>query len=142
MIYLDTSSLLKLLAAEPESPAVQAAVRVEPEAVISPLSELETLVQLRAMWLGGELSARQRNQILARFEAMRQEDPFSFPQISGATFSPALRQHKTAGRVHCRGFDRLHLAAMEELAINRLMTNDSSQAEAAKALGFEVVIPR
>ena len=141
MIYLDTSSLLKLLIAEPESPAVQNAVRSESDAVISPLSELEAVVQLRGMWLGGELSARQQNQILARFQAMRQEEPFLFPQISGAIFSTALRQHQAAGKVHCRGFDRLHLAAMEELAIKRLMTNDGSQAAAAKALGFEVIFP-
>ncbi len=141
MIYLDTSSLLKLLIAEPESPAVQMAVRSESDAVISPLSELEALVQLRGMWLGGELSARQQKQILARFQAMRQEEPFLFPQISGTIFPTALRQHQAAGKVHCRGFDRLHLAAMEELAIKRLMTNDGSQAAAAKALGFEVIVP-
>ncbi|MDB6021220.1 MAG: Ribonuclease VapC [Pedosphaera sp.] len=141
MIYLDTSSLLKLLVAEPESPAVQMAVQLESDAVVSPLSELEILVQLRAMWLGGELSIQQRNQVLARFQAMREEEPFLFPQIPGTIFPTALRQHQAAGRVHCRGFDRLHLAAMEELAIRRLMTNDGSQAAAAKALGFEVIVP-
>ncbi len=142
MIYLDTSSLLKLLIAEPESPAVQRVVLSESEAVVSPLSELETLIQLRGMWLGGELSLLQQNQVLARFHAMRQEAPFVFLQVPGTLFTTALRQHQAAGKIHCRGFDRLHLAAMEELAIKRLMTNDDSQAAAAKVLGFEVIVPR
>jgi uncharacterized protein with PIN domain len=42
---------------------------------------------------------------------------------------------------HCRTLDRLHLAAMTELDVARLMTHDAVQAQAARALGFEVVIP-
>ena len=37
--------------------------------------------------------------------------------------------------------DRLHLAAMEELRISRLMTHDARQAEAAWELGYEVISP-
>jgi predicted nucleic acid-binding protein len=46
-----------------------------------------------------------------------------------------------ARRVHCRTLDRLHLAAMEELSLRRLMTTDTAQAAGGKALGFEVVSP-
>jgi predicted nucleic acid-binding protein len=35
----------------------------------------------------------------------------------------------------------LHLAAMEELKISRLMTHDERQAKAAVEAGFEVVRP-
>jgi hypothetical protein len=35
----------------------------------------------------------------------------------------------------------LHLAAMEELKISRLMTHDESQAQAAMEAGFKVVRP-
>ena len=142
MIYLDTSSLLKLLLPEPESAAVHAVVVSEKDAIISPLAELETLVQLRGMWLGGELSTSQHHHLHARLRTMRQNEPFIFPEIPGATFITALRQHQEAGRIHCRAFDRLHLAAMEELGVRRLMTNDGNQAAVAKALGFEVIMPR
>jgi len=142
MIYLDTSSLLKLLIPEPESPAVHAAVMPEAEVVVSPLAELETLIQFRALWLGGELTAPQQKRSLARMVEMRREKPFAFPQLPGTAFATAIRQHLAAGRLHCRAFDRLHLAAMEELALNRLMTHDMSQAAAARALGFEVLVPK
>ena len=56
-------------------------------------------------------------------------------------FETAFRQHVGAGRTHCRTLDRLHLAAMTEPDVARLMTHDVAQARAARALVFEVVIP-
>jgi hypothetical protein len=40
-----------------------------------------------------------------------------------------------------RTLDRLHLAAMEELGLHRLMTHDVPQAEAARVLGYAVLSP-
>ncbi len=141
MIYLDTSSLLKVLLPEPESAAANAAVLAETEVAISPLTELELLVQFRGMWLGGELRTSHHQRLRARLQMMKQDSPFVFPQIPGVAFATALKQHEASDEIHCRAYDRLHLAAMEELGINRLMTNDERQADAAKALGFAVVIP-
>ncbi len=42
----------------------------------------------------------------------------------------------------CRTLDRLHLAAMEDLQVRRLLTNDAIQAEAANELGFQVILPQ
>jgi predicted nucleic acid-binding protein len=42
---------------------------------------------------------------------------------------------------HCRSLDRLHLAAMEELKLTRLITLDEIQGKAAKALHYEVLYP-
>src|SRR6516165_5840855 len=58
VIYLDTSCLLKLPLEEPESEAVRLAVAREAELIISALTELETAVQLRAGWRGGEYRER------------------------------------------------------------------------------------
>ena len=49
-------------------------------------------------------------------------------------------RHQEA-KLHCRSLDRLHLAAMEELGIKRLMTHDFRQAEAAREMGIDVVMP-
>ena len=114
MFYLDTSALLKLLWPELESEAVLEHVTREDVVVVSELAELETEVQLRAAWLVGRY----------RVAAWRR-----------------LRQHHASGRTVCRTLDRLHLAAMEELDVNRLMTHDTTQAHAARALGFNVLIP-
>ena len=48
---------------------------------------------------------------------------------------------RIAGGFHCRSIDPLHLAAMEELGLKRLMTHDVRQAKAAVEGGFQVIRP-
>ncbi len=141
MIYLDTSCLLKLLREEPESADVRSAVDSEEVVVVSSLTELEAEVQLKAAAVGGEIRVSQWRQYQARLAAMRSFDPFHFRQLPAAVFSTALRQHRHPQAVYCRSLDRLHLAAMEELKLKRLMTLDDVQAKAASALGCQVVRP-
>lgn len=141
MLYIDTSSLLKVLLTEPESRAVDAAVAAESAVVISSLTELETLVQLRARRLGGVLAKTVLRRIEAKFASLRESPPFVFRALTGAAFTTAIRQHGQT-ETHCRSLDRLHLAAMEELEITRLMTHDARQAEAARAAGFAVLTPQ
>ncbi len=141
MIYLDTSCLLKLLLEEPESEAVRVAVASESEVIISALTELEATVRLRAGWLAGEYRERRYRSYLRQLSAFRDIDPFRFRPLAGSLFQTAIRQDRNAARVHCRTLDRLHLAAIEDLGLRRLMTLDAAEAVGAKALGFEVVSP-
>ena len=141
MIYLDTSCLLKLLLEEPESAAVRTAVAREAEVVVSALTELETAIQLRAGWLAGAYRQAVYRAYRRQLNALRALDPFRYRPLPGSLFATALRQDGAAGRVHCRTLDRLHLAAMEELGVRRLMTHDTAEAVGATALGFEVVTP-
>jgi len=141
MIYLDASSLLKLLWNEPESSAVIDAVAAEADVLVSVLTELETVVQLKAAWLGGDYTLPRLRRLEGQFAVLRNQPPYEFRQVSSALFQTALRQHRNAGEVHCRSIDRLHLAAMEELHLTRLMTHDERQAKAAVEAGFEVVRP-
>jgi predicted nucleic acid-binding protein len=126
---------------EPESPAVQAAVTVEDRVVVSTLVELEAEVQLRAAWLGGRFTRTRYRRLSERLRLLGQRDPFTVQPLPGTVFQTALRQHRARLEPHVRTLDRLHLAAMEELGLRRLMTHDTQQAEAAKAVGFEVMIP-
>ena len=141
MIYLDTSCLLKLMLEERESEAVRMAVVRESEVIVSALTELETAVQLRAGWLAGEYREQRYRAYVGRLNVFRETDPFRFRPLAGSLFQTALRQDSEARRVHCRTLDRLHLAAMEELGLRRLMTTDTAQAAGGKALGFAVVSP-
>lgn len=141
MVYLDTSCLIKLLREEPESASVRDAVDSENEVVVSSLVELEAEVQLKAAAAGGEIRAIQWRQYQAKLTAMRNFDPFYFRHLPAAVFSTALRQHRHPQSVFCRAMDRLHLAAMEELKLNRLMTLDEIQAKSAFALDYEVIRP-
>jgi len=141
MIYLDTSCLLKLLRDEPESADVRNAVDAEDEVVVSLLTELESEVQLKAAAVGGEIRTSQWRQYQAKLAAMRNFDPFHFRHLPAAVFSTALRQHRHPQAVFCRAMDRLHLAAMEELKLTRLITLDEIQANVALALDYEVIRP-
>jgi predicted nucleic acid-binding protein len=141
MIYADTSCLLKVLRPEPLSGAVWTAIYGEESVIVSLLAELETLVQLKAAWTGGSLTRNQWRQAEAQFGILKNQPPFDFRTLPSAVFQTALRQHRNSGDLHCRSLDRLHLAAMEELKVSRLMTHDERQAKAALESGFEVVRP-
>lgn len=140
MSYIDSSSLLKTLWNEPESDAVRVAIADEVQVVVSTLTELETEVQLRARWLGGSTTKARYDAYRARLASFRRTSPFEFRELPGAVFQLAIQQH-VSGKWHCRTLDRLHLAAMRELGLRRLLTNDIKQAAAARSLGYDVVSP-
>jgi predicted nucleic acid-binding protein len=141
MIYADTSCLLKVFRPEALSGAVWNAIHQEDSVIVSVLTELETLVQLKAAWTGGSVTRAQWRHMEAQLGILRNQPPFEFRMLPGTVFQIALRQHRNSGDQHCRTLDRLHLAAMEELRVSRLMTHDESQAKAAIEAGFEVVRP-
>jgi len=141
MIYLDTSCLVKIVRPETGSAHVRTAIAAESEVVISVLAELETLVQIKAGWTGGTYARSQWRKLELELGLLRNQPPFEFMLLPARTFQTALRQHRNSGDLHCRSLDRLHLAAMEELKISRLMTHDENQAQAAMEAGFKVVRP-
>ncbi len=141
MIYADTSCLLKVFRPEPLSEAVWNAIHEEESVIVSALAELETLVQLKAAWAGGDLTRNQWRQAETRFGVLRNQPPFNFRSLPSAVFQAALRQHRNSSGTFCRSLDRLHLAAMEELKVLRLMTHDEGQAKAAVEAGFKVIRP-
>ena len=141
MIYLDSSSLLKLLWPEAESEAVRIRVAAEDAVIVSSLTELEAEVQLKAAHLAGRYREAGCRRFIGKLAQFREMEPFHFQRLGATVFQTALRQHRAKAAIHCRTLDRLHLAAMEELNLRRLMTNDVGQAGAARAMGFEVVTP-
>jgi hypothetical protein len=117
------------------------AISLEPEVAVSALAELEVMVQFKADYLAGNLTRPGWRQLEARFALLCRQAPYEFRALAAAVFRTALRQHRNSGDVHCRSIDSLHLAAMEELGLKRLMTHDLRQAKAATQAGFEVVRP-
>jgi predicted nucleic acid-binding protein len=120
---------------------VQTAVSVEDQVVLSALVELEAEVQLGAAWLAGRFTRTRYRGLTERLRLLSRRDPFTLQPLPGTIFQAALRHPRDRPEPHVRTLDRLHLAAMEELGLRRLMTHDTRQAEAAKAVGFEVVVP-
>jgi len=121
MIYSDTSSFLKLLLPEDHSIAVHRFVDGETEVVVSDITELEAHVRLHGMKMGGILRANVFLRANDRMEELFNTPPFRRIRLSRNLFQTALAQHRQAS-VHCRSLDRLHLAAMGELGVRRLMT--------------------
>jgi predicted nucleic acid-binding protein len=117
------------------------AIHQEDPVIVSVLTELETLVQLKAAWTGGSFTRAQWRHVEAQLGILRNQPPFDFRMLPGTVFQTALRQHRNSGDQHCRTLDRLHLAAMKELKVSRLITHDEGQAKAAIEAGFEVVRP-
>jgi hypothetical protein len=120
---------------------VQTAVTAEDRVVLSTLVQLEAEVQLRSAWLGGHFSRARYRGLTERLHLLSEQDPFTIRPLPGTIVQVALRQHRERPGPHVRTLDRLHLAAMEELGLRRLMTHDVPQAEAARALGYAVLSP-
>jgi predicted nucleic acid-binding protein len=132
---------MKMFRNEPDSSKVAQAIEGEALVVVSSLVELEVLTQFKAVFLGGGLTRPNWRRLEAQFSILRNQPPYEFRNLPLAILQTALRQHRNSGEKHCRTLDRLHLAAMEELDISRLMTHDQRQAAAAIEAGFEVISP-
>jgi predicted nucleic acid-binding protein len=142
-LYLDTSCLLKLLFAEPESAKTSLVLAAEPRVLVSSLARLEALVQIQGRAAGGLLTSRSAVSLARLLDQTLASAPFDLVTTPTGTDGVAASQIFPLSRsVHCRTLDRLHLAAMQALGVRRLLTNDDAQARAASALGFEVLRPR
>jgi predicted nucleic acid-binding protein len=139
VLYIDTSSLLKLLWLEAESERTRQRIAAEQKVVLSSLAELEADVQLAGACLAGRYSRAKLNAYRRALRAFGEIDPFERTDLPGELFHIALRQQRRVSEPHCGALDRLHLAAMEWLGLSRLLTHDHRQAQAARALGFEVI---
>ena len=137
-LYVDASVLLKLLRHEPESARAAAIVEAESELVLSALARLEALVVIDS-WVAGGLAKRLGARRRTTLEGLRRQPPFRFVTCRGTIFDIAEAQRSSA---YCPTLDRLHLAVMQDLGLRRLFTNDDQQATAARALGFDVIMPR
>jgi predicted nucleic acid-binding protein len=139
--YVDTSCLLRLFRPDAASAAVRGAVGAESVVIISTLTQLEALAQMKAAWKAGDITRPQWRRLAVELGLLRNQPPFEFRSLPSSLFQAALRQHRNSGVLHCRTLDRLHLAAMEELHLTRLMTHDDAQAAAAESLGYSIVKP-
>ena len=140
-LYIDTSALLKLFFVEPESARMVAIVSQEPQIFISSLARLEALTQVRSRVAGGVISLKTEAALITQIESRLASAPFELHKCPASLIDVAEKQIASS-QAYCPTLDRLHLAAMEIFKVRRLLTNDDVQANAARALGFEVILPR
>ncbi|MEO5916806.1 MAG: type II toxin-antitoxin system VapC family toxin [Luteolibacter sp.] len=140
MIYIDTSSLLKLAVQDLQTEATRTAISLENSVIVSTLTEMEARVQLRGLLLGGKVSRTHAMRLRDKLMEIIGQIPFQQRDLPASVFSVALAQNDSS-QIHCRSLDRIHLAAMSEMGIKRLMTHDDRQAKAARELGYAVIMP-
>lgn len=127
MVYLDSSALVKLVVAEPESRALRAYLRREPERVSCALARTEVLRSVRPLGPAAVAGARR---VLRSVHMIRLDEAL-------------LDAAGTLDPVGLRSLDAIHLAAAQLIApaLRALVTYDRRMADAAAALGFAVVAP-
>lgn len=126
-VYLDSSAIVKLAIAEPESAALRRYLRRHRPLVSSALARTEVA---RAMLPLGNAAVRRGLDALSRLELIRISDRI-------------LADAGSVLPVELRSLDAMHLATMRRIGtdLSRVVTYDDRMSGAATALGFSVVAP-
>jgi predicted nucleic acid-binding protein len=127
MTYIDSSAIVKLAVAEPESKALRRYISRRGPLVSSALARTEVA---RALLSSGADAMAHGEQALRRIQLLRVND----------------RVLRDAGRLQpseLRSLDAIHLASASTLgpSVRQIVTYDERLAGAAKAAGFNVASP-
>jgi uncharacterized protein len=125
--YLDSSAIVKLVIAEPQSPALRRHLRRRRPLVSSALARTEVL---RALLPESEVGVTRARAVLARIELIRLNE----------------RLLSAAGELlpaELRSLDAIHLATAKELGsdLGQLVTYDDRMLSAARLLGITTASP-
>ena len=125
--YLDSSAIVKLVVAEPESDALRRYLRRRKVYVSSALARAEVA---RALLTFGPAATQRGETVLARIDLVRVSD--TVLRAAGALLPEDVRT-----------LDAIHLATAQQLGpdLARLITYDTRMETAAKTLGIKVEAP-
>jgi hypothetical protein len=128
VVYLDSSALVKLVIAEPESRALRRYLRREPDRASCALARVEVQRAVRAHGPGAVARARR---LLQRVSLVRLDDTLF---DAAATLDPGV----------LRSLDAIHLAAAQVFGdeVTAMVTYDHRMAAAASLLEMQVAAPR
>ena len=126
-VYLDASALVKLVVAEPESPALRRHLRSHPKRVSASLVATETL---RAVMRGAPDMLGQTRRQLRAINLIELDRVLL--ELAGTLAPPTMRT-----------LDAIHLAAALSLGddLGELVTYDDRMAQAARTHGIAVASP-
>jgi predicted nucleic acid-binding protein len=127
LTYIDSSAIVKLVIAEPESKALRRYLSRRQPLVSSALARTEVA---RALLPGGPEPVARGETVLRRIQLLRLND-----RVLGdaGTMQPA----------GLRSLDAIHLASARQLgpSVRQIVTYDERMAEAARAIGWSVASP-
>ncbi len=128
LTYVDSSAIVKLAVAEPESSALRRYLSRRLPLVSSALARTEVA---RALMPSGSEAVARGEQVLRRFQLVRLND----------------RVLREAGRMtpaELQSLDAIHLASARALgsSVRQIITYDERMADAARECGWMVASPR
>lgn len=125
--YLDSSAIVKLVVAEPESAALRRYLRHRRPLVSSALARTEVI---RALAFEGDEALSRGRAVLARIDLMRVNDRVL---DAAGLLTPA----------DVRSLDAIHLATAQQLGtdLGNIVTYDVRMTEAARHLRFRAAAP-
>jgi predicted nucleic acid-binding protein len=128
VVYLDSSALVKLVIAEPESRALRRYLGREPERASCALARVEVL---RAVRSHGPAARTRARRLLQRLSLVRLDDALL---DAAAALDPEI----------LRSLDAIHLAAAQVFGdeLSAVVTYDARMARAAALLELRVDAPR
>jgi hypothetical protein len=127
LVYLDSSALVKLIVREPETTALRAYLRREPQRLSCGLARTEVLRAVRPL---GPAALETARRLLRSIHLVRLDD--TLLDAAGVLEPLTLRS-----------LDAIHLAAAQLVApsLRAVVTYDRRMADAAASLGFPVAAP-
>ena len=125
--YVDTSAIVRLVVAEPESSALRRYLRRRKPYVSSALARAEVA---RSLLPFGPVALQRGDSVLARIDLIRVND--TVLRAAGSLLPEDIRT-----------LDAIHLATAQQLGTDlaRIVTYDTRMQAAAEALGFDVNAP-
>ncbi len=126
--YVDSSAIVKLAVAEPESKALRRYLSRRMPLVSSALARTEVA---RALMPTGPEAVARGEEVLRRIQLLRVNDR-------------VLREAGRMAPAELRSLDAIHLASARQLGspVRQIVTYDERMAEAARACGWSVASPR
>ena len=128
MVYLDSSALVKLVVAEPESSALRRELRGEPDRASCTLARVEVV---RAVRPHGAAAVSRARRLLRRIDLVQLDDELldAAAMLDGGVL---------------RSLDAIHLAAAQTLGddLDAVITYDERMTTAARLIGLTVRAPR
>ena len=127
LTYVDSSAIVKLVVAEPESQALRRYLSRRLPLVSSALARAEVA---RALMPSGPEAVARGEEVLRRIQFLRVNDR-------------VLREAGRMEPVDLRSLDAIHLASARHLgpSVKRIVTYDERMAGAARAKGWSVAAP-
>jgi predicted nucleic acid-binding protein len=128
VVYLDSSAVVKLVIAEPESAALRGYLRREPQRATCALARVEVL---RAVRHHGPAALTRARRLLQRLTLVQLDDELL---EAAAMLDPGV----------LRSLDAIHLAAAQVFGdeLTAVVTYDQRMASAAGLVGVTVTAPR